>query len=330
MTGRDAIQSLERGWKNAWANWELFLLQWLGQLMTSVLVVLGFLAPVFVFGLDLARAAWQIAQRNGDFEEWLRLAGERLSTPQWGWALGIAALLVFWGLAALLYAFLQAGIIGAFNQAEATAEAAGRSDRLAFRVPAAASFFAWGRSHLWPFFGLLNLWGALLLVGLLPLLLGLLAVLLSGDEPNPAALVGVGCLGVVFTFFFCLAASLWYLVAQVELVQPGVGVLEASRRAVSTLLRRPWAILLLLVLWICSLFAVSIVLLPISSAGTLMLPNELPTQILFQVVLSVLQNFLGVVPQLVFLASYVSLVRGESAAPRPVAANPAEVSVPWS
>lgn len=325
---RDAIQCLERGWKNVWANWELILLQWLGQLVVGALFVLGFLAPFFVIGMDLVKAAWEVLKRNGNFEEWLALAGQRLTTPRWEWIWGIAALLVLWGVAGIVYAYVQAGLVGTLDQGEAAADAAGRSDRPAFRVPAAAGFFAWGRHHLWPFFGLVNLWGAVLLVGLMPLLLGLVAVLYSGDQPNGAALAGVGCLGLLFTFVIFLASSLWYFVAQAELVQPGAGVFSASRRALSVLFRRPGAILLLLVLWICSIFAVSIVILPISSAGSLMLPNDFPTQILFHITLSFLRGLLGVLPQLLFLGAFVSLVRGESAAPRSVVANPAEVSTP--
>lgn len=325
---RDAIQCLERSWKNLWANWELLLLQWLGQLVGGVLVILGLLAPVFVIGLDLAKGAWEIAQRNGNFEEWLELAGQRLTTPQWEWAYGIAALLFFWGLAGVVYSYVQAGLVGTLNQGEAAAEAAGRSDRPAYRVAAAAGFFAWGRQYVWPFLGLAGVWGAVLLVALTPLLLGLVVLLYSGDQASGAALAGVGCLGLLFAFFVSLVSSLWYLLAKAELVQPGARVFSASRRALTVFARRPGAILLLLVLWICALFAASIVTLPISSAGTFMLPNDFPTQILFHIALSFLQSLLGSLPQLLFLGAFVSLVRGESAAARPVVANPAEVSTP--
>lgn len=326
-----AADCLQRGVRTLIANWPLLPLLWLGSIAIAVLVILGVAVPLLGLGLNLGLDLLRgLARADGpaSFEEWLgSLAGTWPPTLA-EVALGIAALLVFWGLAGCLYAFLRAGLFGTLEQAEAAAAAAG-AGHAPFRVVSWSGFLGWGRRYFGRYFGLVNLYGLFLLAGFLPLALGLAALVAVDGPPSGVALAGGGCLGGLFAFLALVGATVWYWVAEAELAEPGASVSRASRRALAVLGRRPGAVALLVLLAVAASFALSLVTFPFSTAGSLFLRDDFWAQLSFQIVLSVIQGALGVVPQIALAGAFVALVRGERDAGRPAPFPPSvEVMVP--
>jgi hypothetical protein len=323
-----AVDCLERGAFHLWANWELVLFRWLASLLAGGLVGLGVLVPFVGLGLDLLRGFTRSPNSMG-VEEWLELLLEHLTTPSLEWALAGGALLVFWGLAGCIYAYGEAGLYGVLYQADEAAERAGRIDRPAFRVISWRGFRGWGGRYFSRYFGLINLFGAILLAGFLPLLGGLLLVLAMAGQRSGVLLAGVGCVGVVIALAVSIAATLWYWLAEAELALPEATVSAAARQAVALLGHRLGAILLILLVGIAALCAVSVVTFPFSSLGALLLKGNFVTQTLFQLTCSLIQGLLATVPQIALAGALVSLVRSERTPPSP---NPlprdSEVPIP--
>src|SRR5262249_5134397 len=152
------------------------------------LAVLGVLVPFARLGLDLRGFVWP---HSPGFEEWLEQLLERLMTPPSpDWAPARSWLLVLLGPAGCVLAYRGAGLFALLHQAEEAAEGAGRSDRPAFRVVSWRGFLAWGRRYFGRYFWLVNLFGAVLLAGFLPLLVGLWTVLVRLERPSGPLLAG--------------------------------------------------------------------------------------------------------------------------------------------
>lgn len=305
-----AVDCLQHGALGLWANWELVLFRWLATLLVGVLVGLGVLVPLAGLGLDLVRGLAH-SPNSASAAEWLELLLEHLSTPSLEWALAAGALLLFWGVACCLYAYGEAGLYGILYQAEEAAAGTGRADRPAFRVISWRGFLSWGGRYFGRYFGLISLFGAILIAGFLPLLGGLLAVLAITGQRSGVLLAGIGCVGAVIAVAVSIAATVWYWLAEAALALPEATVTAASRQALTLLGRRLGAILLILLVGLAAFCAVSVVTLPVSTFGALLLKDDLVTQTLFQLTCSLLQGLLATVPQIALAGALVALVRSE-------------------
>lgn len=182
--------------------------------------------------------------------------------------LPLIAASVVWTVAFGLYCYLQGGVVGVLVESEMAA-ATGLPGWRSFRRFSVAGFDRQGRILFWRYFWFYHLLGAVALVWmLLVLALGALAALLATGAGTEAG-VAIGCLGLVPLGLLLLAASLWSILATIEVARPGAGVWTASRRALGTLRRRLGSALVVCLLALVGWMAVGAAFMPLKWAVTL-------------------------------------------------------------
>jgi hypothetical protein len=265
--GFGPIDCLGRGLRSLRANWELAPLVAVQSLLTLGLTLAGVF--VLLAGLGVSVVAWV----KGLGPDWPRQLGDDLlavveAAPPELLPL-LTSLLVpllgatlVWTVAFGLTCYLQGGVVGILAEGEVTA-GPGLPAWREFRCFSAAGFDRHGRRLFWRYFWLAHLIATVAL-GWMVLVVGL-AALVARWTPgaDPAAVVAVGCVGVVPLALSLLALSLWALLATVEVARPGTGVWQAGRRALDTLRRRLGGVLLISLLALAGWLAVGLALAPL-------------------------------------------------------------------
>lgn len=231
---------LQRALRNVLANWPLMLLRLAEGVVAAIVIVIGIVAAavpvIFLFGIH--------ADEFRTPEEFFSFYAANPATVLG--AITVAALVfgVILIVAVAVHAFVQAGSIGIYLEAETSAPP--DAQLAAFRRFDFARFLDYGRRAWLPIFWIYNLvWGAFGVVILIPLMFILLVMLLYKDV---TPVIVVGCLVAAFVAIVSIVAAilldLWVQVATVLAVRTGRNARQSLRDSVA-LARRQFALLLL-------------------------------------------------------------------------------------
>jgi hypothetical protein len=307
-----AIECFQRGVVSTAANWELAVLVFLQSLVVTILTVAGLIIPLLALGLGLDPTAWGKAilgagdlplDRIEEIFAWLAEVWPVL-------VLGLAGMLIVWGLAFVAYSYFQAGIYGILCEADRRAPALGTASRQQLRVFTLPSFQAWASRRTWPFFWLMNLFGV---YALLPILVYVALFAAAVRTATTAGLLGLGCVGLlVVTLPMCLML-LWYMTSQASLAEEMVsGIRQATRMGWDVLMRRLGAVLLLVVISIALSLLFSLLFVPLELAVDLTAGDDLWVRGGAQFFLSLLQTLLSALLAVALAGALVALVRSET------------------
>ncbi|MFP5286295.1 MAG: hypothetical protein ACLGI9_11210 [Thermoanaerobaculia bacterium] len=302
-----AVDCLRRGWGSLMANWELVVLQWLQNILVTVLFLLGFLVPLLMLGLgtDLFTAS------GPSLEE---LAVELFNlTPTL--LLALLAALAIWTVAFLVHCYFQAGTYGILVTADRQALPGPPRDRRLFRTFSLRDFLGWGGRYVWRFFWFINLFCVLVSLVFLVAVLWLVFIAQGGQRWGEPAAMGIGCGGALPLGFLILVLGLWFGVAQADLAREESGVGAASRVGLSVLGRRLGAVALLFLLVLMASVALAIAFLPLSIGVDLVLPDAPVARAVVHVLLFLLQGLPSALLMLALAAALVALVRSELQGP---------------
>lgn len=299
-----ALDCLRRGWANLSANWELVLLGWLGSFVTLFLLLLGFVLPLVILGVDLPGLRRSTGREIGEALQ--RLADNTPALP-----LALSATLAMWLLSLLFHCFVQAGAYGVLTSADRQALPGARRDRLLFRTFSVRDFMGWGSLYVWKFFRLLLLYWTLILLMVCGLLAWGVFLLVGGSRWGAGAALGIGCGGALPVLFLALVLGLWFNVAQADLARETSGVRAASRRGLSVLGQRLGAVLALFLLFLGAMFALGLVFAPLSAALDSLIAGAPRMRALVQLILLLLQSLPNSLLTMALAGSLVALVRSE-------------------
>lgn len=239
------VDCLRRGLRSLRANWELVPVLVAQSWLTVLLLLAGCL--ILLAGLGVSIVTWV----RGLGPDWHRqLAEDLVTTVDTGppallpLVAPLIAASIVWTVAFALYCYLQGGVVGTLVEGEMAA-AAGSPGWRSFRRVSVAGFDHQGRRLFWRYFWYYHLLGALALVAML-LLLGLIALAMRlATQGSTEVGVAVGCVGLVPLALLLVAATLWSLLANIEVARPGASVRAASWRALGTLRQRPVPVVLI-------------------------------------------------------------------------------------
>lgn len=299
-----ALDCLRRGWSNLSANWELVLLGWLGSFVTLFLLLLGFVLPLVILGVDLAGVRRSAGREIG--EALRRLADDTPALP-----LALSATLAMWLVSLLFHCFVQAGAYGILTAADRQALPGPGRDKLLFRTFSARDFMGWGSLYVWKFFRLLLVYWTLILLMVCGLLAWGLFLLVGGSQWGTGAALGIGCGGALPVLFLVLVLGLWFNVAQADLARETSGVRAASRRGLSVLGQRLGAVFTLFVLFLGAMFVLGLVFAPLSAVADSLVTGAPRVRALVQLILLLLQSLPNSLLTMALAGSLVALVRSE-------------------
>jgi hypothetical protein len=309
-----AVSCIQRGVTNLRANWELVIVSWLQGLLTSSLVIVGFVPPLAVLGLTNLDA-W--LRSGGDWQETLAQAGQLVNRGVDTWILLGAALVVsfaIWLMAFMVYCFFQGGILGVLMTGDRQAPEEIRHEKQWFRTFSGRDLRGWGGRYLWRYFWLLNLMAAFALLWLLLVGVAFGLTVLGAEQWGPAAAFGIGCGSSIPLVFGMVMIAMWASLAQADLAFEDSEVGTATRRSLSLLGRRLGAVSLIFLLAVVLGVLLGIGISSLSIASTLLLPDSGPGHWLgatVQLGLNVVELIVGSAVAIGFSASLVSLVRSE-------------------
>jgi hypothetical protein len=301
-----SVDCLRRGLANLAANWELVLVNWFGNLVLALLVVLGLAPPLWVLGFGLL---------GGDFSDpraALAELLERFSASALPLAVSLLGTLAVWLLAFFVFCFVQAGTFGVLVAGERQALPGPPRDRRWFRTFSLRDFSGWGGRYLWRFFGFYNLVGLLALGLLIVLFLWLGLTGYAGQRWGSGAGVGFGCGGALPVVFLVLLLAAWSRLAQADLARDGSGVGRASRTALEVIGRRLGAVILLFVLAIIAAFGLGMLFFPVSLAFDVSLRAQPFTRVAVSFALVLVQWLPAALLNIGLAASLAALIRSEA------------------
>jgi hypothetical protein len=190
---RGAFDVLRRGADNAVANWPLLLIRF-GEMLLfgilSIVTVIIALVPILVsVGVELSKLTTAEDLENAG----LALMGR--------WMLLVWLVVVFLLLTVIflaVHAFVEAGSVRVYVDAERAAGPVVQGPRARYRVFSMERWMAGGKAGWWTIFWIYNLaWSAAAVILLIPLLPTMAGMLLFREQP-PAAVV-TGCIGLLVT-----------------------------------------------------------------------------------------------------------------------------------
>jgi len=306
-----AADALNRGLANLAANWELVLVNWLGGLLLTLLVVAGLLPVFLVLGLDLFRQAFSHMGRSEDAAQvWAELLG-RWSGPSPALLLAGLGTLAVWTFASILFCYLQAGTYGVLAAGDRQAPPRVPRDRHFFRTFSLRDFFGWGGLYFGRFLRFYALYFiAVFFLALLALAWIGLAVYGAARWGGGAAF-GFGCGGALPLAFLVLLLAAWLYVAQADLTREDSGALAAARRALEVIGRRLGAVILLFVLFFVALIGLGLLFGLLSIAVNLGMQDQPIARTAVGFALSFLQSIPQIFLNVALAAALVALVRSE-------------------
>lgn len=309
MRRLSALEALGRGLANVRGNLELVGVSAGGSLIVLALVFLTLIPVLGVGGEEIASFfALSTGQATpGDYAALLERAWATISGL---WSV-ILALSVGLTLGSIVYSWVVGGLLAVLVAGEAQAPpGSGRGGEL-FRTWSWRLFSGEATRLVWRVLLFFSLW--LLVVLAVVALFGALLVAAAaiGGSRGIVSGLALGCGGALPLGFLLFAVLGAMSLGQVELVPPASGVLQATRAGVTLLGRRLAAAVALFVLFFFASFAIGTVEAGVglgllgSLAGR---PWALGTA---QTVLLVVQWMISAFLNLVLVASFVALVRGE-------------------
>ncbi|MDX1643828.1 MAG: hypothetical protein R3244_05660 [Thermoanaerobaculia bacterium] len=307
-----ALDSLQRGFENLRANWQVIFVLWLATVLNLLLGIAALLP--FYFVLDLDAPLFDAAP--GAIEAWILETIEhllaQLSEPAF-WLALLSSSLVCLALL-VLTSFFQAGVYGILVAGDRQAPA-GRSavPVEAFRVYSWREFQARGGRHLWSYFWLYNLMfvGWLAWVGLVVLVIA--ATGLVAEQAGGGAGLAIGCAAVMPLGFLLFLSIFWIVLAQVEISAHDAGPWTALRRSIGVVVRRLPAVVLLFLLFAAASVVLTVVFLMVSlplNAGLSFLPA---VRRIVGLGLQAVQWLVSAAVQVAMAAAMVALYRAEIA-----------------
>ncbi|HEX2645582.1 MAG TPA: hypothetical protein VHU81_21480 [Thermoanaerobaculia bacterium] len=308
-----AIECFQRGVVSTAANWELAAVLFLQSLVVTVLAVAGLIIPLVALGVSLDPRAWESAilgasdlplDRVEEVLDWLAEAWPML-------VLGLIGTLAVWTVAFVAYSYFQAGVYGILYEADRRAPMGGAASRQQLRAFTLVSFQAWAGRRTWPFFWLTNLFG---IYSLVPILIYVaLGAAVARTATTPAAVLGLGCIGLFLVALPLCLVLLWFMTSQASLAEAKVSsVRQAARLGWDVLMRRLGAVLLLVVIFIALSLVFSLVFIPLGLAVDLTAGDDLWVRGGAQFFLTLLQTLPNALLAVALAGALVALVRSET------------------
>jgi len=199
---RGVIDTLRRGAESAIANWQLSLIRF-GEVMLfsiiAVVAIIALLVPIFVsIGISLSNIT-----TPDQLESMILTLGQKWTLFLW-FGLGVIVMLIIF---LIIHSFIVAGCARVFVDADRAAGPATAGARGRYRFFSADRWVAGSKEGGWTVFWIYNLaWSVAALILLIPMLP--VAALMLVFRENPAAMAGVGCLGMMVIILFAIVIGL--------------------------------------------------------------------------------------------------------------------------
>jgi len=224
---------LRRGFDNTVANWQLMLVRIAGILVILAAVAAAVIAVVVPLAISIGISKDTFLSGSDPREIMTSLVADH--------GLLIIGVLVGFGVAIfvamLVFTFVEAGVVSVYVDGERAASSTSSiPTRDHFRVFSGERWLAGAKAFWKPVFGVFNIvWGVAALLLLIPAALLIPLFVLGAGNKSPA-LIGIGCLGVGFSFL------LFFLVALVGgiLAQKAVVLTAAEQLTAMEALRMAW------------------------------------------------------------------------------------------
>lgn len=306
-----AADALRRGLANLAANWELVLVNWLGSLVLTMLVVAGLLPVFLVLGLDLFRQFFSQMGRGEDAAQlWSELVS-RWSGPSPALLLAGLGTVAVWTFVSILFCYLQAGTFGVLAAGDRQAPPGVPRDRRFLRTFSLRDFFGWGGLYFGRFLRFFALYFIAVFFLALLVMAWIVFAVYGGARWGGGAALGIGCGGVLPLAFLALLTIAWLYVAQADLTREDSGALAAGRRALEVIGRRLGAVILLFVLFALAAFALFLFFGLLSLAVNRSMQDQPLAYAAARFALSFLQSIPQIFLNVALAAALVALVRSE-------------------
>lgn len=205
---RSVTEVIRRGFENTVANWPLLVIRVAEGIVMFAIIMIAIVAAVVPVAVSLGLNAIRVDD-PGDAAEALLdiIAG------QWMVIVYVAALVTIVLIVLVaIHSFVEAGSAAVYVDAERATAPLPVATRAQFKVFTGERWWSGARRDWWPVFWIYNIaWSVAGLVVLLPFV-AMLALMLVFRE-NPAALIGVTCLGLtaglLLFLFVAVITNIW-------------------------------------------------------------------------------------------------------------------------
>lgn len=304
-----AVEALGRGLANVRGNLELVGVAAASSLVVTGLVVLS-LVPVLGVGAEELASFFALTTSQGSAGDLVTVFDRAWATVTNLWGV-VVALAIGLTIGSIVYSWVLGGMLAVLVAGEAQAPPGGGRHSELFRTWSWRFFSGEATRLVWRVLVFLSLW--LLAVLAVVTLFGVLmvAAAVAGGTRGIAAGLALGCGGALPLLFLLFAVLGAMTLGQVELVPRDSGVVPASRAGLRLLGRRLAAAVALFALFFLASVAIGTFEagVGLAAAGVLVeRPLALGT---VQGALFIVQLMLSAFLNLVLVASFVALVRGE-------------------
>lgn len=324
---RSIIDIVKRALNNVLANWPLLLISVAEGMVLGMILVVGLLVtivPIIVVG---AMAAESLDASTFPEDDPLAALTWLVIEHPFMVLFAILAVTVIVVILVALHAFVRAGMIGVYVDAEVAAGA--RIDRGAFKVFTPETWFGYGRKAWWALFLIYQVtWGLYGLVLLIPLIILVAGIVLTIDT-DAVVFVGIGggALLVLVAMVLGIIVNIWTQLSLTEAVRGNLPAMKAIRSGTAIFRARLGEIAIVVVILFGIIVAAMmlIMVLYMMLGAISVIPLMSIATIPFQIVLSVAQSALSTFLSCWFIAAFAAIcVRHFGAGPG--AASPAVVA----
>lgn len=195
---RGIFDILRRGVDNTVANWPLIAVRFVETIVFGIIAVVAAIAIIIPIAVS-AGIRFASIRTPDDIAEIIPLLAQQWLLLVWILLAVSVLLLVF----VLIHSYVVAGCARVLIDGERIAGEPLEGPRSRYRVFSFERWAAGGADGWWTVFWIYNLaWGVAGLLMILPMLPTLALMLLAAEEP--AAMIGIGCIGLVVSAFVML------------------------------------------------------------------------------------------------------------------------------
>ncbi|HEU4520899.1 MAG TPA: hypothetical protein VFT12_02785 [Thermoanaerobaculia bacterium] len=199
-TKHGVTEVIRRGFLNTVANWPILLIRIGESILLMLIAVAAVVAVIVPVVLSLGIQAASVQEPADAAAYLLSIVADKWAVIAYVLAVVTVVLAVF----VAVHSFVEAGSARVYVDGERAAGPALDAPRERFRVFSGEKWVEGGKTDWWSVFWIYNVaWGVAGLILLVPALAMLVLMFVARD--NPAAVVGITCLGLAFFFLFLFA-----------------------------------------------------------------------------------------------------------------------------
>ena len=199
---QSVTEVIRRGFDNMLANWPLLLIRVAEGVVLTILAIAAVVAVIIPVALSLGITAASLQNPENLAESLVEAIAAQWMVVLYVIAVITIVVIVF----VAIHSFVESGSARIYVDGERAAGAGALVSRAQYRIFTVDRWFAGAKHDWWSVFWIYNVaWGVAGLVMLAPLLV--VAALMFVLRDNPPVMIGVTCLGLLFSLLFLFVVA---------------------------------------------------------------------------------------------------------------------------